>query len=150
VSRDNIPVVQCDRCQLRVEVREEGQASGWGRAWAKAPNADPARPVARCIGGEVSQADLCPSCVEDLFAWWPSPPERTGAEPAIAPARKKPSRRRLADIIDQALREQATESIDALRERPTAILSGDIVPGALAGVEMRANRIARQIGEAIG
>ncbi|EPR09905.1 hypothetical protein M527_07210 [Sphingobium indicum IP26] len=100
----------------------------------------------RCIGGETSQADLCPACIDELFVWWTSPPERAGAEEIVARVRKKPSRRRLADIIDRALREQATESLDAVREQPTSILSGEIVPGALAGIEMRANRVARQIG----
>ncbi|MBB6191162.1 hypothetical protein FHS51_001384 [Sphingobium wenxiniae] len=147
MSRETIPVIACDRCRLRLEVREEGQDKGWGRAWASAPHADPAKPMSRQIGGDTMQADLCPACVEDLFAWWTSPPAREDAIPAAPPARKKPSRRRLADIVDQALREQATESIDAIREQPTSILSGEIVPGALAGVEMRARRIARELSE---
>lgn len=150
MSRETIPVLQCDRCGEKCEVRAPGQDARWGHVMAHAPAVDPAcRPRTT---GSAPTADLCPRCVDDFFAWWTSPPPRAVSDPTPElgqPAQTRRPRRHMTDIIDRALREQVAESLDAVREQPTSILNGEIVPGALEGVEMRARRVARELeGEA--
>lgn len=74
MSRETIPVLQCDRCGEICEVRAPGQDDRWGRVMAHAPATDPARPPRTT--GSAPTADLCPRCADDFFAWWTSPPVR--------------------------------------------------------------------------
>lgn len=147
MSRETIPVLQCDRCGEICEVRAPGQDERWGQIMARAPAPDPARPPRTT--GSAPMADLCPRCADDFFAWWTSPPPREASGPApdvdqpIAPSRR--TRRHMERIIERALREQAAQSLDAVREQPTSILNGEIVPSALDGIDMRARRLAREL-----
>ena len=147
MSRESIEVRECDRCRHRVEVREFGQETGWGVVWSKAPPVDPVHHPNRVIGDERNgPADLCPTCVDELFDWWKSAPANPAPMPkaaSVTVARKY--RKQLVDVVTAQLREQVSESIDAVREQPTSILSKEIVPGAMNGVEERAKKLVDTI-----
>lgn len=147
MSRESIEVRECDRCRHRVEVREFGQETGWGVAWSKAPPVDPIHHPNRVIGDERSgPADLCPTCVGELFDWWKSAPANPAPMPKAAGVRvARKYRKQLVDLVKSQLREQVTESIEAIRQQPTSILSRDIVPGAMDGVEERAEKLSALI-----
>lgn len=144
MSRETIPVLQCDRCGEICEVRAPGQDDRWGRVMANAPATDPARPPRTT--GSAPSADLCPRCADDFFAWWTSPPAREAAPDLDQPIKPSPrTHRHMTEMIARALREQAEQSVAAVREQPSSILNGDIIPGALEGIEIRARRLAREL-----
>lgn len=142
MSRESIEVRECDRCSHRVELREFGREFDWGEAWAKAPALDPVNQPGRRIGDHTRPADLCPTCVGELFDWWKSAPDKSQQRlptPGIGMTGSR--RKQLLALIEMELRDQICASIDAVREQPTSILSGEVVPGAMAGVEDRAETL---------
>lgn len=150
MARETIPVRECDRCRVRVEIREPGQRFeqfGWGQAWAKAPSKNIERQAHRLIGGEADQADLCPACADELFAWWTAPvPPAELPEPRDTNLTRKQRASLKARIVDD-MRRQVTASIQAVKEQPSSILNADIVPGAFAGIEERAARLVSDFVE---
>lgn len=150
MSRDSIPVLTCDRCRQRLEIRGAQTNAGWGQIWASAPRREPDKPVRTLSNGDL-RADLCAACADDLFAWWAAAPDNSTAEPPspnpVPPAPTRARRRRLADIIDQALREQVDSSFGAIKLQPTCVLNEDVPAEALIGIDLRAQRLAEKIAK---
>ncbi len=146
MSSTIITVLRCDRCGHQAEIRQTSEAEGWGKFAARSTGFDRTREIGTGPVGD----DLCPGCADLLFAWFASP--GAVAQPAPPAPRPRPvftleDRRDLTPILRVALVAQVEETGAAYRDAPTMALHPEVPPIALAGVDDRADALARQILE---
>ena len=75
MSKANIPVYTCERCNTTEELRQTSLIYGWGEFWA-----------AQCNGpiwfGSMKKnektLDLCPRCMGELKTWFSNLPDTSG------------------------------------------------------------------------
>lgn len=72
---EHVEVRICDRCNVRHEISKDTERDAWGHLWARAIGADDETHKLQVIGrltppGQVGFVDICPSCLDDLMAWW--------------------------------------------------------------------------------
>jgi hypothetical protein len=153
MSSETFRVLRCDRCHFTVEVRQFGDNAGWGGVSAGRSVAED-RPSAT-IGGQTPD-DLCPGCVESLFTWWREPGEVRQPTPPPPPPKPKPakvSRAQMAaavTLMSDALKLQTERAFDVVRDQPTSILNGEIIPGAFAPIGDAAVTAIGRIVAALG
>ncbi|HEX8419439.1 MAG TPA: hypothetical protein VF638_05440 [Sphingomonas sp.] len=101
--------------------------------------------------------DLCPGCANELFAWWLTrgkPVEQPAAATRPA-ARPKPvlnledRKRAIAHVVD-CLKVRTEFALQVVRSEPTAILSGEMIPGTLFGIEDSAEGIVDAVLDHVG
>lgn len=142
MSSTTFTVLRCDRCGHEDEIRETGGQAGWGKLGAMdlPPITGSSRPRAIGVGGVAD--DLCPGCTDLLFAWWENrePVMQPVTLPAAPPVRRFTieDRRIAMDAARDAMRAQVEAALAAVREEPTSLLDGQIVPGGLTGIDERA------------
>ncbi len=141
MTASNIRIVTCDRCGAQHQ-SDRGDDPRWG--WLNALRVDgQGAQLGATVG--TSGDDLCAACFDALLAWWSEP---TGPLPAppppprpTAPALTLEDRKRTIENTVIALRLRTEFVIEVLRHEPTSILSGEILPGALFGIEDTAKGI---------
>jgi hypothetical protein len=148
MSSTTFQIFRCDRCGDEETISEDARRPMWGIIAARRHD-EKAR-----IGPGDRGDDLCPSCIEALFAWYatpagdPPPPPPPSPPPAPAPSEPllNPEQRGVAATRAAALlREQADEAIGAIRDRPTSIVTGETPDAAFAGIDTRATLLVDAI-----
>lgn len=164
MSSTTITIMRCDRCGHSTdpgaatsdlsEIISKGMpphAPGWGKVAAAETGVLDRK---RTIGGVGREGDdLCPGCVEALFAWWQSPGDVVQpAPPPAAPPRVRPrftidDRNELTTVLRVGFREQVIVACAAYRAEPTAAIAPGDLEEAFEGVDDRAITLARKIVE---
>ena len=136
MSTATILVLRCDRCGYEVTAERDAkpERGGWGRAGAE--QVDGKMRIGTPEGGA---DDLCPGCTEALFAWWREPTgpveQPRPLVPPPPPVLTIEDRRAAIATVVEALRVRTHLVMEIIRQEPTQILSGDVVPGVLIGIE---------------
>jgi hypothetical protein len=158
VSRTTLHVRTCDRCGFSTEPSDSPyNLAGWGSIGAEARPLDRDGRDRRIGTDDLhNPEDICPGCVEELFAWWLSRGEvAQPAPPATPPPPSKPTislvaRKQAIAIAAAALQVRVAFALRVVRDEPTAILSGEMIPGALFGLEDTAERLVDGVLDALG
>lgn len=105
------------------------------------------------IGGPLGQFgdDLCAGCLRELFDWY-SGADAPSVQPVPPPPPAQPliglrERMIAVQIAEQAIIAEIHAGIAVIREEPTSILSGEVIPGALAGARGAAKAMVDDIIE---
>ncbi len=147
MSRSTTITLACDRCSTSLVLDDGGDdRAAWGRVAAESGTAER-------IGGAGGHDDLCPSCLRGLFDWYRGPVV-VAPPPAPAASPRGPftldDRTRAVGVVADALRVRIGLALECVREAPTEILSGGIVPGALFGLEDSAAGIVDAVLDQLG
>ncbi|TVV75310.1 hypothetical protein [Sphingomonas solaris] len=160
MSSTTITIMRCDRCGFSADPRHvesigtpgiEPRMVSWGKAAVAETGAVDRK---RAIGGVGREGDdLCPGCVDALFAWWqatgeviqPAPPQPVQSRPR--PMFTIEDRRGLEPVLRDALIAQVAVASDAYRAEPTAVLEQGMLPEAYEGIDERATALARKVVE---
>lgn len=144
--------IACDRCGHEA-TGEQKAFPDWAWINAARQSAEGARLGAQPGAGSYGD-DLCPGCMEQLLEWWSGT-----ATPATQPTPAAPPQRPLFTLIDRknavakvadALRLRTEFALSIVRNEPTSILSGDVVPGTLFGIDDTAAGIVDGVLDALG
>lgn len=144
--------IVCDRCGHEA-TGERNAFPDW--AWVNAARqcAEGARLGAQ-PGADSYGDDLCPGCMGKLLDWWSGT-----TTPAVQPTPPAPRQRPLFTLMDRkvavaevadALRLRTEFALSVVRNEPTSILSGDVVPGTLFGLDDTAAGIVDGILDTLG
>lgn len=153
MSSETFTAMRCDRCRFEAELRQPSDRIGWGKVFAlENPRED--RP--RTIGSPKEAADTCPGCSDLLIAWWLSPGQ-VGQPVAPPPPPPPPQpvlnledRLRAIALVTTALKVRTEFAMSVIRDEPTSMLSGDVVPGTLFGIEDTAEGIVDGVLDELG
>lgn len=150
MSSTTYRIVRCDRCGFDETVDGANPPSAWGRIVARQEEGGLQIGLA-----DPGHHDLCPGCASGLAVWYAAP-RAPVQQPLVEPAAPKPRTWTLEDkrhaiaCAAEILKAQVAASMDAVRDQPTAMLNGDVVQGALDGIDERAEALVVSVLDRLG